>query len=368
MPTSCRRVVARARGSRWKLPAGRNDRLMRQQCPCPDCFSSWLPPRVGEPGKPGVPSLKRPGRQRAEDHGDGHRQPADQGRNTKHDLSCAGHNVCSEVLQVLGSRIERRQSDRPSESAHRLNSLRTGQLGEMAKPGSRCPRAKFAAADGLTPRPTGAPPAGHRPAPSRLGPPAPTLLAGSPPRRSPAFRQSPPDIPLHVRPFGTSMLEWNRSGRARANSLPKNKKGGWHLLFCSGSEPENTAAFADLGFAFVEKEPSMALARECGRPAAHLSNFRKRRGFSGLQVAESCGGRLYPQSVNPHELPESGSSSSLSRCTSCPMGLHHPERVQRAPSPCGAVDGSIKSICRTDLHPSEVGPARQMRLRPVRLA
>ena len=37
------------------------------------------------------------------------------------------------------------------------------------------------------------------------------------------------------------------------------------------------------------KNPSMAFF--------HLRNARKRRGFSGLQVAASCGGRLFPQSA-----------------------------------------------------------------------
>ena len=45
------------------------------------------------------------------------------------------------------------------------------------------------------------------------------------------------------------------------------------------------------------KKPSMALARECGRTQVHLGNPQKRRGFSGLPVATSCGGRLYPQSA-----------------------------------------------------------------------
>jgi|GEM_PF-5336656 len=43
--------------------------------------------------------------------------------------------------------------------------------------------------------------------------------------------------------------------------------------------------------------PSMALARECGRTIVHLGTTRKRRGFSGLSVASSCGGRLFPQSA-----------------------------------------------------------------------
>ena len=41
----------------------------------------------------------------------------------------------------------------------------------------------------------------------------------------------------------------------------------------------------------------MAPARVCGRTTAHLDNTRKRKGFSGLPIAASCGGRLFPQSA-----------------------------------------------------------------------
>jgi len=47
----------------------------------------------------------------------------------------------------------------------------------------------------------------------------------------------------------------------------------------------------------------MALARECGRQSAHLGNTRKRRGFSGLPIAASCGGRLLPQSASSGRRP-----------------------------------------------------------------
>ena len=43
--------------------------------------------------------------------------------------------------------------------------------------------------------------------------------------------------------------------------------------------------------------PSMALARECGRQRVHLGNTRKRQGCSGLPVAASSGGSLYPPSA-----------------------------------------------------------------------
>jgi len=42
--------------------------------------------------------------------------------------------------------------------------------------------------------------------------------------------------------------------------------------------------------------PSMDPARECRRTTVHLGNPQKCQRFSGLPIAASCGGRLFPQS------------------------------------------------------------------------
>jgi len=47
----------------------------------------------------------------------------------------------------------------------------------------------------------------------------------------------------------------------------------------------------------------MALARECGRTKVHLGNPRKRRGFSGVPIAASCGGNLHPKAASPERSP-----------------------------------------------------------------
>jgi len=65
-------------------------------------------------------------------------------------------------------------------------------------------------------------------------------------------------------------------------------------LFCMLVAPCLPDAPLVLGSLSAEKPP-MTIARGCGRMRVRLGNTQNRSEFSGLPIAASCGGRLFPQ-------------------------------------------------------------------------
>ena len=101
--------------------------------------------------------------------------------------------------------------------------------------------------------------------------------------------------------------------------------------------------------------PSMAPARECGRTIVHLGNTQKRQGFSGVPIAASCDGRLFPQSDRRCRWKRDG------RPSTCDLYKY---RWKVAPKPQATATSlffvpsclrafSVKSIAlvRVDVHP-----------------
>jgi hypothetical protein len=145
--------------------------------------------------------------------------------------------------------------------------------------------------------------------------------------RGNGFRGSDNADSLSLR-FGLQSMGFFSLGTAEAaSSKPAVRR---RVVWCS---------FDCLATCVPTRFPSITLARACGRTLVHSGNTQQRRGFWGLPIAASCGGRIHPQSakVPPRFRTQSACAPAADSLSVAPClwvnEKRQPGRVA-APVPC----------------------------------